>query len=864
VVLELSTEGFYAEPGKDDTVRLEIPGWETFDGTGSLSIPVKRTWVHALAGRRVVLTSVREEQVETITGLSLSVADRAELVASPGGSVKAVLKRVPRRREARSLAMPPSMATSGSPLLPSEAARLVSVGFQEEIKKALVELAPLRWDGSSGRLLLARRLVVRLAFTGRESSEETRDGRRGRRRRKVPSSGERRVMGRLVTTERGLHAVRYEELLGLRGRARPVSSLRLSRQGKSVAFHLEPDAEVFGPGTTLYFLSEGATANPYGPEAVYELEEGVSGETMPLGLASPSGDLTSFYWERLEREENRFYQAGRLDAQDRWLWDLLFAPVRKQYPLDVTDPASTAASSHLTVWLQGASDFPEVPDHHVRAYVNGTLVSEVSWDGKRALKLEADLAPGLLFDGRNTLAIENVGDTGAAYSAIMLDRFELKHARRLVAKDGCLEGSWETSGTALVSGLGASAKFLDVTGEIPVWLRGAEMGAEGWAFRSEKGRTYLAVEAASVLRPEVRKPLANRLKSQRNRADYIVIAPPDFLQVAEPLLAWRRQQGLKVKPVSIEEVFSEFGFGETAPESIQNFLSYAYHSWERPSPRYVLLLGDATYDYKDYLSLGVESQVPAREVKTSFLWTASDPSYAMVNGDDLLPDLAIGRLPASTVEEVRVLVNKIISWETSSAKLHAPVVLVTDNPDAAGNFVADAEDLAETVLKDRLVRRIYLNELGVSAARDAIIEAFDQGTSITNYIGHGGIHLWADEQLFHTRHLPNLSAQAQQPILLTMNCLNGYFHFPYFDSLSEELVNMQGRGVIAAFSPSGLSLNAPAHRYHLAVLAELVHGEHLRLGDAILAAQSVYTDSGAFPELLSIYHLLGDPAMEIR
>jgi hypothetical protein len=32
------------------------------------------------------------------------------------------------------------------------------------------------------------------------------------------------------------------------------------------------------------------------------------------------------------------------------------------------------------------------------------------------------------------------------------------------------------------------------------------------------------------------------------------------------------------------------------------------------------------------------------------------------------------------------------------------------------------------------------------------------------------------------------------------------------------------------------------------------------LGDALLAAQSAYADTGAFRELLSIYHLLGDPA----
>ncbi len=47
-------------------------------------------------------------------------------------------------------------------------------------------------------------------------------------------------------------------------------------------------------------------------------------------------------------------------------------------------------------------------------------------------------------------------------------------------------------------------------------------------------------------------------------------------------------------------------------------------------------------------------------------------------------------------------------------------------------------------------------------------------------------------------------------------------------------------------------------------LAELVSGRHQRLGDAVLAAQVAYADSGALPELLSIYHLFGDPALVIR
>jgi hypothetical protein len=96
-----------------------------------------------------------------------------------------------------------------------------------------------------------------------------------------------------------------------------------------------------------------------------------------------------------------------------------------------------------------------------------------------------------------------------------------------------------------------------------------------------------------------------------------------------------------------------------------------------------------------------------------------------------------------------------------------------------------------------------------------------------------------------------------------MNCLNGYLVASNYDSLSESLVKADGRGAIAAFSPSGLSLDGPAHQYQRALMAEL-SGRDARLGDAVLAAQRAYAESGLMPELIGIDQLLGDPAMTIR
>jgi hypothetical protein len=100
--------------------------------------------------------------------------------------------------------------------------------------------------------------------------------------------------------------------------------------------------------------------------------------------------------------------------------------------------------------------------------------------------------------------------------------------------------------------------------------------------------------------------------------------------------------------------------------------------------------------------------------------------------------------------------------------------------------------------------------------------------------------------------------------MMTFNCLNGYFVAPNFDSLSEAFMKVQGRGTIGAFSPSALSLDGPAHRFHRALMAEITSHKHERLGDAVLAAQAAYAQEGLMPELLSVYHLLADPGMRIR
>jgi hypothetical protein len=801
LLIELRTEGFHAEPVGDGTVRLSVPGLLSDALPGSPAIPVRRVWIPVPEAWTPEVQSVRLDDVERFSSLRPEAAAVPELAAS-GGTVR------PARRRAR------ESANFGG-LDPSRPARVISVGYQGSERKALVELAPLRWDGVAGEIVLSRGMVVRLKLKPQKG-----DPSRGAYR------GGRRVALRMGAVEKGLYRASFEDLFGANARPLASSSVRLSRQGRDVALHFSPDPARFSPGSILYFYSPGAAANPYGREAVYELETGVSGTMM--AMVAPGAPEVG-YRHRAEWEENRYYQAGLLDATDLWLWDLLFAPARRSYSFQATDLVSGPLPT-LEVRLQGVS----ASGHHVRVFVNDVEVADSLFSGKTPWIVAAEIPEGALREGANELSIENAGDGGSSYSMVMLDSFAVSYSRRVL------------QGLAL-----------DVTDpRLPRWIPDAS------ALRPEEGRRYLMV-GSDLKAPRVERARPTSLRSVARRADYLVLGPAALLPAAEPLLASRRRQGLRSVSIALEDIHAEFGFGEPSPESIRDLLAYAFHQWKKPAPRYVLLLGDATYDFKDYLGTGVSNQVPPLVVKTSYLWTASDAAYASVNGDDGLPDLAIGRLPAKTLREAESMVAKILAYEAGSAFTTGRVVVVADNPDAAGNFETAAGEIAQ-IAEARDPRRIFLRELGVEGSREAIRESFSEAPSLLSYVGHGGIHLWAQENVLDSAGVATLPPSEGWPLVLSVNCLNGYFHFPYFDSLGEALLKAEGSGAVASFAPSGLSLDEPAHVLHRALVSELLSGRHARLGDAVLAAQAAYADSGALPELLRIYHLLGDPALRLR
>ena len=668
--IELRTGGFYALHEASGRVRVFVPGFDFPEDPQAPALPFRRALVDAVVGRRAQLGGVRALVHAGFPGLVPAALGGAEMQVSWDGTVRAG------RRSLRELA-PQHVSTELARLLPSV--------FQAETKSAVVALTPLRYDARRKQIVLAKRLLVRLLFTGRETGESGRGSSGRRPRPEKPAAGE--LLARLYTTSPGLYALRFEQVFPGGGRGVAASALRLERQGQAQPFHVEPASDAFGPGSVLCFHADAVPASTdFSSEVAWELLRARDGVQMAVVPAAPSGAaVASASIGQAAFESDRFYQPGLLDAPDPWLWEALAsgATRTKTFTLAGVNVASSQAAE-LEVLLQGASESGREVDHHVSVSLGGVLVGEAQFAGKQLYRMTLSLPVSLLHEGANDLSLANVADTGVS-SLVFLDRFTVTYPQASSLATGVFEGTWAESGSATVSG--AAAALLDVTPSGGArWLSGYEASGGALRFRAEAGHRYLAVAPSGLLTPRVAAPAASSLRETTNQADYLLIAPRAFLAAAEPLLERRRDQGLEARAVAFEEIADAFGHGQPSAEAIRSFLAFAFQSWARPSPRYVLLLGDSSYDPRNFIGTSPPSPLPALWTKTSYLWTVSDPLLAAVNGDDALPDLAIGRLPAATVEEAQRLVEKLLAWEDSGQGLSGAAALVADNPDLGGRL----------------------------------------------------------------------------------------------------------------------------------------------------------------------------------
>ncbi|MBN2729473.1 MAG: type IX secretion system sortase PorU [Bacteroidales bacterium] len=384
------------------------------------------------------------------------------------------------------------------------------------------------------------------------------------------------------------------------------------------------------------------------------------------------------------------------------------------------------------------------------------------------------------------------------------------------------------------------------------------------------------------------------------QTDYIIVSHSSFKSQANSIgQIHANLEGYSYLVVTPQEIYNEYSSGKQDPAAIRDFLKMFYDRAGSASelPRFLLLLGDASYDYKNRITNN-NNLVSTFESRNSLSPTnsyASDDFFGLLDnneGNDCSGnlDIAIGRLPINSIEEADAMVVKLQKY-TSDTKLadgtfgcSSGECTISNMADWRNNicFVCDDEDgNLHLTQADRLAKKvdttynflnvdkIYLdafNQISTTGGErapevnDAIDQRVEKGALIINYTGHGGEVGWAHERILELSSIQNWTNSCNLPVFLTATCEFSRFDDPGRTSAGEYvLINPNGGGIALltttrlAFSTYNEALNTSFYEKAF----DNSSGAYMTLGE--LTAYSKY-DNGSIVYLRN-FSLLGDPAL---
>ncbi len=658
---------------------------------------------------------------------------------------------------------------------------------------------------------------------------------------------------KMIINKEGWYRVSQAQLLaaGLDPNADP-RRLRLTREGKDVGLLVTGEADGrLDSSDAVEFFATGADL-PWTNEGVYWLDADSSGRRIALTVSPVIGaaEASTFSTSAEARDRNTYFGA-LLNGEKENFFGPMIRSTQIEVPvkLEGLDPTAPA---ELEVSVQGVS----LTSHHIQINLNGAPL-QLDFDGRNASLVKAGINPARLVEGDNKVVIRAIGGD---QDVSALDYVRINYGRRYEAANGKLRFT-ATGGKRVTLGGFATgiARIFDVTDPSVVTELTTETDGQG-ASRTVKvavpgsgQRTLLAVSEDQIGAPvAIRGDNPSSWAGGSAGADLLIISHRDFMGSLGPLRAQRESEGLTVAVADIEDVYDEYSYGQKSPYALRAFIESARTKWQHV-PRFVLLVGDSSFDARNYLGKGSFDFVPTKFVDVELLETSSDDWFVTPPGKSS-PDVAVGRLPVRTAGEASAVIAKIVGFKQGQGRNH-DFFLYADQTGEA-DFETPVRQLASD-MGDRLhMKALFRGEMA-AGTRAKVLEALNAGPLIAGYLGHGSEDLWAGNVLTSS-DAAQLTNRDHPSLYLPMTCLNNYFQDVYQTGLGKALLLNPGGGALAVFASSALVDSGRQVLLNRAFLSAMAHGSRT-LGEAIMVAK----DKVRNQPLNQSWILLGDPSTQL-
>ena len=405
--------------------------------------------------------------------------------------------------------------------------------------------------------------------------------------------------------------------------------------------------------------------------------------------------------------------------------------------------------------------------------------------------------------------------------------------------------------------------------------------------------------------PEYVGAVANQDRHADTALDMLIVIPQSrkLLSEAERLKAFHEtNDSLRVRIVPADELYNEFSSGTPDANAYRRYLKMLYDRAEVETdlPRFLLLFGDGAYDNR-MLTPAWKNCLPedfllCYESENSFSETdcyVTDDYFCLMDdgeGGRILSvdksDIAVGRFPARTPDEAKILVDKTISYtQNDNAGAWQNTICIMGDDGDSNRHMTDADGVATMVaeLHPALnVRKVYWDAYQRQSSSTGftypdvtqiIRQQMKNGALMMNYNGHGAPYTLSHEAVLSLPDFTTYSS-GRLPLWLTASC-----DIMPFDGQEENIgeaamFNKNG-GAVAFY---GTTRTVYAHyngymnrAYTRYVLGTDANGVRYTIGEAgrlaknlLMTPTSQGNDIGMDQTANKLqYTLLGDPALTL-